>query len=655
MSFVFPMNPLNSPEENFLPNQSHRWSSASPYTDAHTMNVATIHNCTQLCPRNCMQATLPNNRDDRMPVLIESKLNPAGLRLTTVPQTSKFSNFGNLRAWLENLTKDRSKYFDVSYPSNEKAARSKGGGSVCDSLGSSQSCSSIDEINRSDSESSANSASLNCPSVPPGMQPNYPPPPLPPQQRQQQQQKQPKANAVNEEVRNFNLHTNPVQFNLEKVSYVRTLAETRNIIETVVNRAKVIAVHCDSDCSLQDGIDLLEVAVMDEMSLEHPRIFVFDTHLQPKIVELFKPVLADPAIVKVMFDPRFDLRILSRKYGVTEFVALFDLQLAYRLLLAKKTGRPLEEIRREKLLYVSWQCNGPMANLERLCPPSLCHLKNRPFWKVRPVNFEIMYRAAYDVFVMVPQLFTNLVVIMECALTETGQRQFIRLSNELIARNLVPRKFAFFRTRKQYLGEVHKQIDLLIQSDILHRNRQSANWRNQSSDSYRNDGLRSVDGKPLPKSPIDDLSHSDSYKSFDSNGEEDLIYFSDNQQSSSDGELSDGQFDNFETFGNHSAGSSSRTRSEHSLSSGTRSLNGSESGTCGKCKLPIKSDDKLTELIVTLETKSPSLNQLLFSGDQQQYCQCVRRWEEEAKCMNLLVDQIIDLAECKEDYMELDE
>ena len=128
-------------------------------------------------------------------------------------------------------------------------------------------------------------------------------------------------------------------------------------------------------------------------------------------------------------------------------------------------------------------------------------------------------------------------------------------------------------------------------------------------------------------------------------------------------ELSDGQFDNFETFGDHSEGSESGTASERSLSNKSRSVHEGQPGTCGKCKLATKSNNALNELIVNLEAKNHSLNRLLFNGDQQQqgqlrYCQCVsqaRRSDEEVKCMNLLVDQIIDLAECKEDYMELDE
>ena len=70
---------------------------------------------------------MPNNRDDRTPILIESKLNPTNLRLTNAPQPSKFSNFGNVHAWL--VTKERSRYFDAFYPDEEKTA-SKGNSSV---------------------------------------------------------------------------------------------------------------------------------------------------------------------------------------------------------------------------------------------------------------------------------------------------------------------------------------------------------------------------------------------------------------------------------------------------------------------------------------------------------------------------------------------
>lgn len=109
-----------------------------------------------------------------------------------------------------------------------------------------------------------------------------------------------------------------------------------------------------------------------------------------------------------MFDARFDLRILNRKYGISEFTALFDLQLAYRVLMAKLQNCSFNEIKREKLFYVSWQCNGPVINFDKLYLPHTYYFKGKKFWKTRPINFEMMYNAAYDVFVMVPQLFTNL-------------------------------------------------------------------------------------------------------------------------------------------------------------------------------------------------------------------------------------------------------
>ena len=51
---------------------------------------------------------------------------------------------------------------------------------------------------------------------------------------------------------------------MNTMNYMRTLAETRTIIEMAVNHSKVIALNCDSNCCLQNGIDLLEVAAMNE-------------------------------------------------------------------------------------------------------------------------------------------------------------------------------------------------------------------------------------------------------------------------------------------------------------------------------------------------------------------------------------------------------
>jgi len=555
--------------------------------------------------------TLPNNDDTH--ILIESKHN-ANLNLSNQHlNTSKFSNFTNYESLLESKKNERSKYFDVYYPNKEKSKFTNSTGT--NSLNSSLSSMNADKSQSSNSTvkptvvaETANSSSTLNPT------------------------KSNNSNKLTDEIKNFNLHANPVQFNMDKVNYVKTLSKAKSIVDTIQQRSKVISMNCDSDCCLQNGIDLLEVAVIYDESLDHPDIYVFDIYLEPKIIDLFKPVFANTKIVKVMFDARHDLRILSRKYGVTEFTALFDLQLAYRVLLAKLTNRPFEQVKREKLLYVSWQCNGPLVNFEKMYLPSIYYFKNRTFWRTRPVNFEMMYNAAYDVFVMLPQLFTNLMVIMERTLDEEHQQLFIHRSNDLILHNLVPRKFAFFHTKDQYLGEMHRQIDLLIQSDLLHRSNQLAKRQQQMLDSdyveeYQSGDMSIFNGyEGGLKNQIHDI-ETDTYISF-SNSSMDLM-------NSANGDLL------FQSWNTNPL---------------DRSTNSSaQSNHCENCKLPINRD-KLGELLCNLK-QTDSLKEFLFTGSK--YCQCIQpqltHSDEEAKCMNLLVDQIIDLAECKEDYMELDD
>jgi hypothetical protein len=379
---LFKQNKLNIYEEEFISSkQQIKQTSYSSFMDKvmNNNNNTMKHQCTRECNRICNQSiaksvstmfnTLPNNSIDH-PVLIESRNNNLKSSNQT-KQTSKFSNFNNYKAMLDKKHRERSKYFDVYYP-NTGELLVNGKKESTESISSSQSISSNEEYsNRSDQNKNFNSK-------------------------------------LNHELNKFNLQTNPVQFNMDKVTYVKTIQKTKSIVELIMKKSKVISLNCDSDCCLQNGIDLLEVAVCLDNSLDHPDIYIFDVYSEPKIIELFKPVLANSSIVKVMFDARFDLRILSRKYGVDEFTALFDLQLAYRVLLSKLTKSSFKEVKREKLLYVSWQCNGPLVNFEKLYLPNVYYFKNKPFWKTRPVNFEIMYNGAYDVFVMVPQLFTNL-------------------------------------------------------------------------------------------------------------------------------------------------------------------------------------------------------------------------------------------------------
>lgn len=77
---------------------------------------------------------------------------------------------------------------------------------------------------------------------------------------------------------------------------------------------------------------------------------------------------------------------------------------------------------------------------------------------------------------------------------------------------------------------------------------------------------------------------------------------------------------------------------------------------CTMCSLFIKSD-RLSQLLNNLDQSDSNLNDVLYTSSK--YCECIQSQlftpDDEYKCMNLLVDQIIDLAECKEDYMDLDD
>jgi len=613
---LFKMNKLNLCEEEFL--MSRQVITSSPFKN----NLITTQSKIQLFDQSTLSLndncnlTLPNNRND--PILIESKQYPNVDLINKKQNNSNFSNFVNYKSMLDNQNQQRSKYFDVYIPNNKPLLTNN---SMCNSLSSSQSSSASKESDLSKNNSSINSSSTS-------------------------------RFAINDHVKNYNLHANPIQFNMDKVHYVNTLDKAKSIVDLIERRSKVISINCDSDCCLQNGIDLLEIAITFDSSLDHPEIYVFDIHLEPKIIDLFKPIFANSNIVKVMFDARFDLRILCRKYGVTEFTALFDIQLAYRVLLAKLTNSSFYQIKREKLLYVSWQCNGPLVNLEKMNLPSLYYFKNRKFWQARPINFETMYHAAYDVFVMLPQLFTNLMVIMERTLDDEHQQLFIKRSNNLVSSNLVDRKFAFFYTKHQYLNEMHRQMDLLIQSDILYRKQQHIKWQQQQQltngecldednncfDDVNND---------LLKNQINDID-TNIYKSY-SNISDDLID-------------SDDLMVNEDLFQSYDSHYSSNSPNQHQL---IESIN--ESGTfneedrstikhCTMCSLFIKSD-RLSQLLNNLDQSDSNLNDVLYTSSK--YCECIQSQlftpDDEYKCMNLLVDQIIDLAECKEDYMDLDD
>jgi hypothetical protein len=259
---------------------------------------------------------------------------------------------------------------------------------------------------------------------------------------------------------------------------------------------------------------------------------------------------------------------------------------------------------------------------------------------------------------------------MERTLNEEFKQQFIKESNDLISRNLVPRKFAFFQTKQEYLGEVHKQIDLLIQSDTLHRNKLASKLQNKlienTMESSDDDKMYEVNSSTNSSLFNQSIGSSTSLRSLTKENNQNLLEDQINELDT-DSCTTDSLSSNSNSLNEKLKYSDELFDSASSLDceSGTQSSDNKnednkkllEDAKCFKCNLLIK-NNKLNELIDTLESDDENLMKTLLFKNESRNCECNEfsiDLDDEAKCMNLLVDQIIDLAECKEDYMELDE
>lgn len=258
----------------------------------------------------------------------------------------------------------------------------------------------------------------------------------------------------------------PLIFNMDHVRYVRNVPVAQQIVTTILScpHPQMVSITCESDCGLTRGIDLLSLAVAAQHSsgrveLVHPKVYVFDVRARTQLLNVLRPLLATPHVLKVMFDARLVLRLLRRVYDVKIFVALFDVQLAFRLLNSQLFNCPFSRQKRDHLMRVAWQCNAPSVNFHR--PSSTA---TSIYWSSRPVTAQLLYHAAYEAFVLIPQLAVNLMAMMELALNDAGKRLFRDLSDQLISRHLVDRPFRQFKHRTQYLQELHNQVSLLTNS-----------------------------------------------------------------------------------------------------------------------------------------------------------------------------------------------
>ena len=282
----------------------------------------------------------------------------------------------------------------------------------------------------------------------------------------------------------------PITFNMDNVFYVTSEIRAQQIVERVLRHQQFVSISCESDCDLRQRIDLLSLAVAPQKAPgsvvdAHPQVFVFDVRLQPLLIQRLRPLFAASHVLKVLFDSRLTLRLLRRVYGICTFVGLFDVQLAYRVLMTKLTNRPFNQVQREQLIQVAWQCNGPPINFQRPVPrpgQPTSHFQNcrsstnpsstthkLPYWSVRPITTPILYNAACDAFMLVPQLAFNLMSMMELVLSDRNKQFFKQLGDELIARHLMQRHFFSFQHRQEYLAELQRQVSLLTASASVDR------------------------------------------------------------------------------------------------------------------------------------------------------------------------------------------
>jgi hypothetical protein len=288
----------------------------------------------------------------------------------------------------------------------------------------------------------------------------------------------------------------PLLFNMDHVRYVSSVPIAEQVVLSLINnqQPQMVSITCESDCGLTDRIDLLSIAIAPQQKpgtvmIAHPQVYVFDVRARSQLMHVLRPLLASQHVLKVMFDARLVLRLLRRVYNVQVFVALFDAQLAFRLLNSHLSGCPFARQKRDELMRVAWQCNAPSVNFHRPAPrpgssssassssrvafvgaiDSECVGASGSYWSSRPVTAQLLYHAGHEAFVLVPQLAVNLMAMMELVLNEHQKRLFRDLSDQLICRHLVSRPFRQFAHRTQYLHELQTQVSLLTASASVDR------------------------------------------------------------------------------------------------------------------------------------------------------------------------------------------
>jgi exonuclease 3'-5' domain-containing protein 1 len=210
------------------------------------------------------------------------------------------------------------------------------------------------------------------------------------------------------------------------------------------------------------SITLVQVASFQVQTSGLPvKVVIFDTFLNPDLLKgCLKKFFESDRVVKVIHDCRNDSAALYFQHGVTLNNA-FDTQVAHSVIQQQNAGKPAYK---SKFVSLNLLCelygNGVIVNPKKESMKKN-YRKDQKYWSRRPLNEDMIFYAASDVFALVPQVYMN----MMKAVRHEYQPLLLEMNEEAILTGIKPDEVKATRKTRKIDMEVTDLKVKLFSSD----------------------------------------------------------------------------------------------------------------------------------------------------------------------------------------------
>lgn len=197
---------------------------------------------------------------------------------------------------------------------------------------------------------------------------------------------------------------------LQCIQIVTRNCDADQFVQNVINNNFCVAVDMKGvNLSATGQVTVVQISVFNDIVSIPARVFLFDVILNPDLLyRSLKRLFECESVVKVFNDCRNASAALHSRFGI-ELRNVFNIQAAHSVLDQQNNGRPVYETRFIQM-HKLCETHQIVVGAPSECKQNLKRnsRKDNQYWTHRPFTDEMLLQAAYEISVLLPQLYLKM-------------------------------------------------------------------------------------------------------------------------------------------------------------------------------------------------------------------------------------------------------